>query len=145
MTQDRPGSATVASWLLGLLLLAYGIAALLAWIFDDDLVRGWQEAHGDSDAVQPPAFVAVSVVMYIVVALQLVVTHVFLWAGHGWARSVQTALVLLVAVGIIALLVTDPPLAFWVPLIAALALSVALSVVLWRRDMTAYFDTRVSP
>lgn len=138
MSQEQPGSVVAANWLLGALLAVQGIAALLTVVFDDRLIDSWTAAHDDGGAVEPPAFVAVALVMFIVVASLALVLLAFFRGRHGWARTGLTVLLTGVLLGTIGLMLTAPPLLFQALLGFSLVVAVAELAALWQRDTTAY-------
>ncbi|MBZ5736798.1 hypothetical protein [Nocardioides mangrovi] len=138
MSEQRPGSVVAAIWLLGAVIVVYGLASVLTAVFDDELVDAWSAGRPDSDSVEPPSFVAVAVVMFIVVASLLVVLMRFFHVGLPWARVLLTGLVAILAIGTLALLVTGPPALFVVALAIGLVLDLASLAMLWRRDTTAF-------
>jgi hypothetical protein len=127
-----------ANWLMIVLIALYGVATVLTVVFDDELVDAWSAGHADSDAVKPPAFVAVAVVMFVVVATLAVVLLRFFDARLGWARVMLTALVVMLIIGTLALARTDPPALFLVTLVLCLVVDLAALVAFWRRDTSVY-------
>jgi hypothetical protein len=138
MSQQRPRSVTWAIWLLVALVAITGLAALCTVVFKDQLIDSWAAGRADSGSVEPPAFVPVAVVMFIVIALIAVVLLQFFRNRYNWARVALTGLAAAMAVATLAGLRTDPPAIFWVASVIALALDVALVVCLWHKDTRAY-------
>ena len=140
MSQDRPASVVTATWLLGGVIAIYGIASLLTAVFDDELVDAWSAGRADSGSVEPPAFVAVAVVMFIVVASLMAVLMHFFYVGLPWARVLLTGLTAVIALATLALVVTGPPALFLVVLLLGLVLDVAALASLWRRETTGFLS-----
>jgi hypothetical protein len=138
MTEERPGSVLATIWLLGGVIVVYGAASVLTAVFDDELVSSWSAGRPDTGSVEPPAFVAVAIVMFIVVASLLGVLMHFFHVGLAWARVLLTVLTVVVALGTLALVVTGPPALFLVVLLIGLVLDVAALASLWHRDTSAY-------
>ena len=138
MSPQRPASVTGAIWLLLGLVAWSGVTALLTAVFRDELVDAWAAGRADAGAVEPPAFVPVAVVLFVVFALLVLVLLVFLRDGHRWARGSLTAVEVLMAVATLAGLRTDPPALFLALSLVSLVLDVAAVIFLWHRDTTAY-------
>jgi len=142
MNQPRPRSVTGAIWLLVALVAITGLAALLTVLFKDQLIDSWASGRADAGAVEPPAFVPVSVVMFIVIAAVAAVLLQFFRYGYNWARIALTVLAACMAVATLAGLRTDPPLIFWVASVVALLLDLALVACLWHKDTRAFVAER---
>ena len=138
MSQDRPASVLTATWLLGGVIGVYGVASILTAFFHDELVDAWAAGRPDTGSVQPPAFVAVAIVMFVVVASLLGVLMHFFHVGLAWARVLLTALTVVIALGTLALVVTGPPALFVVVLLLGLVLDLAALVSLWHRDTSVF-------
>jgi hypothetical protein len=138
MSQQRPGSATGAIWLLvGVVGLA-GLMALLTAVFEGELVDAWARGRTDAGSVEPPAFVPVAVTMFVVVAALTAVLLTFFRHGHGWARVLLTVVVVMMAIGSLAAVRTSPPAVFLVLSLASLVVDVAAIVALWHRDTRGF-------
>lgn len=147
-----PASVSRALWLLGGLVLASGLTALLAFVFRDDLVSTWAEGNAaareifaqgglpalEESSINIPAFGAVSLVLFIVFALLAVVLASFLRWGHPWARLALTGVVVVMVFSAAVAISRSVPVVFVVLAGAALVLSLGLLVVLWQRDTTAF-------
>ena len=141
MTRQQPRSVSGATWFLAGLVALSGLTALLTVVYRDDLVRSWEHGHPDvSGALQPPAFVPVAIVLFVVFALLAAVLVSFLRSGHAWARLALSGLAIFMAVTTLAGLRSDPPALFLVLPAAWVALDVALLVCLWLPPTTAYLN-----
>jgi len=138
MRQQRPGSVTGAIWLLIALMGVTGVAALLTLVFKDQLIDAWAADRPDAGAVEPPAFVAVAIVMFIVVASLVAVLLQFFRYGYQWARVALTGVAAGLAVATLACLRTGPPAIFVVASVIVLALDLAFVLCLWHRGTSAY-------
>lgn len=151
MAREVPGSVVNSVRLLGLIVATAGVITLLTWLMRDDVILGWAEgnpsaqdilAQGGIEQLREspivPGFVAISLVAFVGFALLSLVLGSFFLGGHGWARFVLTATVGVgVLVGAVAL---DSHLPTIFVVLAALVIleGLALAVLLWRRDATAY-------
>jgi len=141
MTRQQPRSVSGVTWFLGGLVLLSGLTALLTVLYRDDLVRSWEAGHRDvSGALEPPAFVPVAIVLFIVFALLAAVLLSFLRSGHAWARLALSGLAVFMAVVTLAGLRSDPPALFLVLPVVWVALDVALLVCLWLPGTSAYLN-----
>jgi hypothetical protein len=139
MTRQQPRSVSGATWFLAGLVALSGLTALLTVVYRDDLVRSWESGHPDAGgALQPPAFVPVAIVLFVVFALLAGVLISFLRGGHAWARLALSGLAIFMAVMTLAGLRTDPPPLFLVLPAVWVALDVALLVCLWLPATSAY-------
>lgn len=138
MSQGRPGSVSAAIWTMTALLVVSGLNAALTAVFKQDLIDAWATDIADTSSVQPPAFAAVSIVMFSVVAMLAFVLLAFFRSGFGWARVTLTVLVLAMAVGSIVIVQTGPPAVFLVLAVISLGLEAAVVVLLWHRDTGAF-------
>lgn len=144
MSPQRPASVTGAIWLLVGLIVWTGITAVLTVAFRSDLVDAWAEGRGDTGSVEPPAFVPVAVVMFVVFALLAIVLIMFFHEGHQWARVLLTMVVVVMALATLALSVRNqPPALFLVLLLVSLALEGAVLVCLWHRDTSVFVSAPV--
>jgi len=127
MSLQRPATATASIWLTVGVLALSGVSALLTVVFRDEVIAAWRAGREDSSSIEQPAFVPVALVMYVVVALLMWVLLMFFREGHNWARRAIIALCLLMCVGILAVLRTEPPTLFF--LLCGLTLIVDLVAV----------------
>jgi hypothetical protein len=148
----KPASVTRAIWLSWALVLLGAVTTALTVILRDDLIRAWAEGRADirriletqglqavkDGAVQPPAFVPVAVVLFIVMAMLIWILLVFFGNGYNWARVSLTALLVLTAVGTVAGLRTGPPTVFVVLCYLSFVLELAAVVFLWHPDTNAF-------
>ncbi|GAA4366543.1 hypothetical protein [Nocardioides caricicola] len=112
MSAQRPTAATASIWLTIAVLVLSGISAVLTIAYRDEVLAAWRAGRDDSSSIEQPAFVPVALVMWAVVALLMWVLLMFFREGHNWARRSIVALFLLMAVGILAVLRTEPPTLF---------------------------------
>ena len=149
---DQPASVKRAIWLSWALVLLGLVTTVLTFVLRDDLIRAWAEGRGDirpllesqgleavkDGAVQPPAFVPVAIVLFIVVALLIWVLLAFFANGYNWARVSLCVLLLLIAIGTVAAIRGGPPTIFVVLSIVSFAVELAAIVYLWHPDTTRY-------
>jgi hypothetical protein len=129
------------------------VTVVLTWVLRDDLVRSWAEGRsaslrevlrtGGVDAlaasgVDPPAFVPVAVVLFVVLVMLVWVLVAFVRLGFGWARLVLTGLLAFTAIATVAGIRTTPPTVFVLLAAVSLVVSVAAVAFLWHPDTTAY-------
>ena len=139
MSRQQPGSVTSATRLLWGLVALSGLTALLTAIMRADLVRVWASGHPDaSGSVEPPQFVPVAIVLFVVFAALAGVLVMFFRDGHGWARLALSGLVAFMAVGTLSGLRAQPPALFLVLSWVSVGLDVALLVCLWHKDTSTY-------
>jgi hypothetical protein len=138
MSQQRPGSVTGAIWLLVALVALTGVTALLTVVFKDELIDAWASGRADAGSVEPPAFVPVAIVLFVVIALLAGVLVMFFRDGHNWARLSLTGLVAFMAIATLAGLRANPPALFLVMAVAALVVDLALLLCLWHKDTRTY-------
>jgi hypothetical protein len=148
----QPGSvkwALLLSWALILLGL---VTTALTVVLQDDLIRSWAEGRRDirplldsqglqavkDGAVQPPAFVPVAIVLFVVVALLIWVLLAFFRNGYNWARVSLSALLILVAIGTVAALRAGPPTTFAVLSFVSFAVELAAVACLWHPHTSQY-------
>ncbi|PUA80570.1 hypothetical protein C7S10_12465 [Nocardioides currus] len=150
-----PGSIALALRTLLALVVVSGVAVLLTWLQHDEVIRAWAEGNSSAqeilssggiaalrDSTIVPKFVPLALVSFIVFVVLVVVLGAFLADGHQWSRLVLTALagfgVLVASLG----LNHGLPLVFVIVSALFLLLCLALVVVLWRRDASAYLRAR---
>lgn len=144
MSRERPGSVVAGIWSMTALIAVSGLSAVLTVVFKQRIIDSWSAGMPDTSSVQPPAFVPVALVMFIVIAMLAFVLVAFFRAGFGWARITLTVLVLLMAVVAIAILRAGPPLVFSTLAVLSLGLEVVVLVCLWHRDTGAYLAAEPS-
>lgn len=149
--REVPGSIALALRTLLALVVVSGAAVLLTWLQHDEVIRAWAEGNSTAqeilrsggmsalrDAAIVPKFVPLAFVSFVVFVVLVVVLGAFLIDGHQWSRLVLTGLsffgVLVASLG----LNHGLPLVFVIVSALFLLLSVALVLVLWRKDATAY-------
>jgi hypothetical protein len=138
MSRQQPRSVTHATLALGGLVALSGLTALLTVVFQDELIRNWTRDHTDTPTIQPPEFVPVAIVLFVVFAALAGVLVMFVRDGHGWARLSLSALVVLVAIGILSGLRADLPVVFQVVAVCSVLVDAALLFFLWHRDTTSH-------
>jgi hypothetical protein len=70
---------------VGLVALS-GLTALLTVVLRDELISRWEAGRQDIGSVQPPEFVPVAIVLFVVFSALAGVLVMFVRDGHGWAR-----------------------------------------------------------
>jgi hypothetical protein len=159
MTAQTPPSVRRAIWLLRAVMVWLGLTALFTYLFLDELIETWAEGNETARAIlrerglqalkdssiNIPKFVPVAVVMFVVFAALTGVLVVFLRSGHGWARNAITAMVLFMGFATLAGLDRDLPPLFVGLSVIALVLSLALLVLLWHKDTSAYLRAPYVP
>lgn len=138
MSHERPRSAVTAIWLLVALVALSGLTALLSLVFEDKLVDAWAADQAPSSSVEPPSFVPVAIVLFIVIALLAGVLGMFFREGLNWARVALTGLAVFLGIATLASLRTHPPTLFLVISLTSLVVDLALVLSLWHRDTRAY-------
>ena len=139
MSRQRPRSVSGATWVLGGLVALSGLTALLTILLRGSLVDSWASGHPDeTGSVQPPSFVPVAIVLFVVFALLAGVLLMFFRSGHAWARLALTALAVLMAVASLAGLRTGLPALFYVLSVVSAVLDLALLFFLWHRDTSSF-------
>ncbi|WP_193614969.1 hypothetical protein [Nocardioides lijunqiniae] len=133
-----PRSVTLAVWLVVVLVVVGAAVTALTAVQRQALIDAWSVGHPEDSAIQPPAFVPVAVVLYIVFAGLLLVLLPFLKTAHNWARWSLVAMVVVIVLSTLASLRTDPPVLFVVCAVASLPLNAAILYALLHRDTTAY-------
>lgn len=149
---ERPVSVTRATQVLTALVLVSGVTAVLAVFLRDDLIRSWAEGHRtareivrqggvealEQSTINPPAFVPVAVVLFVVFAALAWVLIIFIRAGHEWARLTLAGSLVLMAIATGGGMRTSPPTIFVVMAWLSIALEAVLLYFLAHRDTTAY-------
>jgi hypothetical protein len=148
----RPSSVTQAIRMHSLLVLLALVAVVLTVVMNDELIRTWAEGRPDlrrvletqglqaikDGAVRPPAFVAPSITLFVVVGLLMWMLLVFFANGNNWARLSLTALLFFAAVTAVAAIRTEPPAVFVVLAVAAMVLEVVAVAYLWHPDTNRF-------
>ena len=148
----QPAAVKRAIWLLWALVLLGLVTTVLTVLLRDALIRSWAEGRPDirplleseglqavkDGAVQPPAFVPVAVVLFVVVALLIWVLVVFFRNGYGWARVSLTVLLVLVAIGTVASMRSGPPTTFLVLAFVSFVIELAAVAYLWHPQTSQY-------
>jgi len=159
VTAVVPASVVRAVWLVWALIAWSGLIALLTVVFDDRLVSTWAKGNPTAapilkergldglkeSSINIPHFAAVAIVLFVVFAALAGVLVAFFRAGHRWARVVLTATVVLMAFSTLVGIRRDLPALFIVLSMGALLLSVALLVMLWHRDTSAFLRASLPP
>jgi len=152
MAGHQPTTVTRATQALGALLALGAVAAVLSVVLEDALIRSWAEHNrsvrktfeaGGLDAVKEssvhiPAFGAVAVVLFIVVAGLALVLLAFLRARHGWARICLAILIGCTALGTVAGLRTEPPTVYLVFAVVSLLIEAAIVYYLFHPETSAF-------
>jgi hypothetical protein len=138
MSRHQPRSLTNAIRVVWSLVALSALTALLTVLLRAELVSRWEAGRPDVGTVQPPEFVPVAIVLFIVFAALAGVLVMFVRDGHSWARFSLSALVVFMAVATLAGLRTDPPVLFLVLALVAVVLDAALLYFLWHRDTSTY-------
>jgi hypothetical protein len=138
MSRPQPRSLTNAIRVVWSLVALSGLTALLTVVLRDELVSRWAAGRQDVGTVQPPEFVPVAIVLFVVFAALAGVLVMFVRDGHSWARVSLSALVVFMAVATLAGLRTDPPVLFLGLALVSVVLDAILLVFLWHRDTTTY-------
>ena len=137
MTQQPPSVTLAVRLLVGLVVLGAAVTVLTV-VQRDELIEAWSVGHPAESSIQPPAFVPVAIVLYIVLAGLILVLVPFLRTAHNWARWSLVAMVLMIALSTLAGLRTDPPVLFVVLSLASLPLGVAILYALMHPDTSAF-------
>lgn len=137
-TQAPPKSVTRAIQILvGLVGLA-GVTTVLTVVLRDEVARALAAGHPADTDIQPPSFVPIVVVMFIVFAGLTFVLVPFFRSGYNWSRFSLIGAVVFLGVATVAGMQTDPPTAFKVLAVASLVVDAALLFYLCHRDTTTY-------
>lgn len=139
MSQQRPAAVTASMWLVVGGLVLSGVSALLTLAFQDELLTAWRAGRSDTSSVEQPSFVPVALVMWVVVALLVTVLLMFFREGHNWSRLVLVGMVLLVAVGMVAVLRSEPPTLFVVLCALVIVVDLVTAGFLLHKDTRAWF------
>ena len=148
----RPSSVTHAIRMHWLLVLLGAVAVVLTVVLNDELIRSWALGRDDmrrvletqgleavkDGAVRPPAFIAPSITLYVVVALLIWMLLLFFANANGWARLALTALLFFTAVASVAGIRTDPPAVFVVLMIGSMVLEGVAVAYLWHPDTNRF-------
>ena len=148
----RPRSVSRAIRMHLLLILLGAVAVVLTVVMNDALIRSWAEGRPDmrrvlqtqglqaikDGAVRPPAFVAPSVTLFVVIALLIWMLLLFFANANAWARLALTALLFFAAVATIAGVRTDPPAVFVVVMIGSVGLDAVAVAYLWHPDTNRF-------
>lgn len=152
LARERPGSVVRAIQVHVLLIVLGAVAAALTVVLNDELIRSWAKGRADmrrvletqgldaikDGAVRPPAFVAPSITLFVVVALLIWMLLLFFANANGWARLALTALLFFAAVATIAGIRTEPPTVFVVLMIASMGLEAVAVAFLWHPDTNRF-------
>jgi hypothetical protein len=149
---DRPSAVTHAIRMHVLLIVLGAVGVVLTVVMNDSLIRSWAEGRADmrrvletqglqaikDGPVRPPAFVAPSVTLFVVIALLIWMLLLFFANANGWARLALTALLFFAAVATIAGIRTAPPTAFVVLMIVSMGLEAVAVAYLWHPDTNRF-------
>ena len=149
---ERPSSVSFAIRMHVLLIAIGAVASLLTVVMNDALIRSWAMGRDDMrrvletqglDAikegpVRPPAFVAPSLTLWVVIALLIWMLLLFFANANGWARLTLTALLFFAAVATIAGIRTEPPAVFVVIMIGSMVIEVVAVAFLWHPDTNRF-------
>ncbi len=149
---ERPGSVTQAIRMHALLVVLGGVTAALTIFLNDALIRTWAQGRPDmarvletqglqavkDGAVRPPAFIAPSVTLWVVIALLIWMLLLFFANANSWARLTLSALLFFAAVATIAGIRTEPPAVFVVLMIASMVVEVVAVAYLWHPDTNRF-------
>jgi hypothetical protein len=144
MTRQQPRSMKRVGQALLVLLGLGALVAALTVVLREDLIDSWAAGNEvrieglAAHTISPPAFVPVALTLFVVLALLLGVLYMFVRDGHNWARLALSALMAVLALATVAGLRTGPPTVFVVLSLLSLVLDVAVLVLLWQRDTSAY-------
>jgi len=137
MNQQPPSVTLAVRLVVGLVVLGAAVTVLTA-VQRDELIAAWSVGHPADSAIQPPAFVPVAIVLYVVLAGLILVLVPFLRTAHNWARWCLVAMVVMIALSTLACLRTDPPVLFVICSLASLPLDAAILYFLVHRDTSAF-------
>jgi len=153
----RPGSVAMAIRMHAVLILLGAVAVVLTVLMNDALIRSWAMGRPDmrrvletqglqaikDGPVRPPAFIAPSITLFVVIALLIWMLLLFFANGNGWARLALTALLFFAAVAGIAGIRTDPPTVFVVFMIGSTVLEGVAVAYLWHPDTNRFLRSAV--
>jgi len=153
----RPSSVTHALQMHALLVALGGITAALTIAMNDALIRSWAMGRADmrrvletqglqaikDGPVRPPAFIAPSITLWVVIALLIWMLLLFFANGNGWARLTLTALLFFAAVATIAGIRTQPPGVFVGLMIGSMVIEVVAVAYLWHPDTNRFLRRAV--
>ncbi len=148
----RPKSVINAVRVLFALVVVTGLAALMVWVRQDEVIATWAEgnvaarkllAEGGVQAVKDspiaPSFVPLAVVFFAVFALLVLVLTAFFVEGHEWARLSLAATAVFGILAATVVVRLGLPVLFAVLSYAAIALCLVLVLLLWHKDTNRYF------
>ncbi len=148
----RPMSVTNAVRVLLALVVVTGLAALLVWLRQDEVIRTWAEGNiaarkllleGGVQAVKgspiAPSFVPLAIVFFAVFALLVLVLIAFFVEGHEWARLSLAATAVFGILAATVVVRLGLPALFAVLSIVAILLCLLLLFLLWHKDTNRYF------
>jgi hypothetical protein len=148
----RPSSVTQAIRMHAGLVALGAVAVVLTVVMNDTLIRSWAMGRPDmrrvletqgldaikEGAVRPPAFIAPSITLFVVMALLVWMLLVFFANANGWARLTLTALLFFTGVSTVAGIRTDPPGIFVGLMIASMVVEVVAVAYLWHPDTNRF-------
>lgn len=157
LSQERPSSVTMAIRMHGLLVVIGGVSAALTVFLNDALIRSWAMGRPDmarvletqglqavkDGPVRPPAFIAPSLTLWVVIALLIWMLLLFFGNANSWARLTLTALLFFAAVATIGGIRTEPPGIFVVLMIGSMVVEVVAVAYLWHPDTNQFLRRAV--
>lgn len=148
----RPRSVTHVVRVLLALVVITGLAAVLVWVRQDEVVRTWAEGNvaarkllleGGLEAVRAspivPSFVPLAIVFFVVFALLVGVLVAFFVEGHEWARLSLAATAVFGILAATVVVRLGLPALFAVVSVVAILLCLVLLLLLWRPDTNRWF------
>ncbi len=149
--REKPGSITNAVRSLLALVVVSGVAVLLTWLQNDEIILAWAQGNPSAqeilsaggmtalrDSAIVPKFVPLAVVSFIVFVVLVLVLGAFLVAGHGWSRLVLTGTSFFGLLVSVLGLNHNLPTAFFIVSALFLVLCLLLLFFLWRKDTSTY-------
>jgi hypothetical protein len=151
-SSSRPRSVVHVVRVLLALVGVTGLAAVLVWVRQDEVIRTWAEGNvaarkllveGGVEAVKDspivPSFVPLAIVFFVVFALLVGVLLAFFVEAHEWARLslAGTAVFGIVAASVV--LGLGLPVLFAVVSGVAILLCLVLLFLLWRPETNRWF------
>lgn len=136
MGRQRPGAVTNAIRVQWALIAVSGLTTLVTALQRDELVAAWTARQ--PEGITPPAFVPVTIVLFATYALLAAVLVAFFHGGHPSARVSLTVLAAFFLFTMLVLVQQDPPVLFVALAVVSAVLDVALIVLLWHKDTTAF-------